>query len=158
MIFVTVGSQMPFDRMISIVDKWAENNLDEDVIAQVGNSTLEFNNITCVKNLSPTEYLNKIKTARIVVGHAGMGTILTCRDYGKPLLIMPRKGDLKETRNDHQIATLKWVKDWSFINVFNNVSELDFVLNNSESIFNHEVLPTYTNDLAESLKNIIFNI
>ena len=34
-----------------------------------------------------------------------MGTILSALVLGKPLLVMPRRGDLKETRNDHQVAT-----------------------------------------------------
>jgi UDP-N-acetylglucosamine transferase subunit ALG13 len=34
-----------------------------------------------------------------------MGTIITALEYGKPILVMPRRGDLRETRNDHQVAT-----------------------------------------------------
>ena len=40
-----------------------------------------------------------------IVAHAGMGSILTALEYGKPILVMPRRGDLRETRNDHQVAT-----------------------------------------------------
>ena len=43
----------------------------------------------------------------MIVAHAGMGSILTALEYGKPILVMPRRGDLRETRNDHQIATAK---------------------------------------------------
>jgi UDP-N-acetylglucosamine transferase subunit ALG13 len=34
-----------------------------------------------------------------------MGSILTALQFGKPILVMPRRGDLRETRNDHQVAT-----------------------------------------------------
>ena len=34
-----------------------------------------------------------------------MGSILTALTSGKPILVMPRRGDLRETRNDHQVAT-----------------------------------------------------
>jgi UDP-N-acetylglucosamine transferase subunit ALG13 len=40
-----------------------------------------------------------------VVSHAGMGTILTALELGKPILVAPRLGRLAETRNDHQTAT-----------------------------------------------------
>jgi UDP-N-acetylglucosamine transferase subunit ALG13 len=36
-----------------------------------------------------------------------MGTILTALELGKPILVVPRLGDLNETRNDHQVATAK---------------------------------------------------
>ena len=41
MIFVTVGTDGPFDRLISTVDQWAGENGRSDVVAQVGRSTLE---------------------------------------------------------------------------------------------------------------------
>jgi UDP-N-acetylglucosamine transferase subunit ALG13 len=39
------------------------------------------------------------------VAHAGMGSILTALEIGKPLVIMPRRAALGEHRNDHQLAT-----------------------------------------------------
>lgn len=36
-----------------------------------------------------------------------MGSILTALELGKPILVMPRRGDLDETRNDHQLATAR---------------------------------------------------
>ena len=37
-----------------------------------------------------------------------MGCIITALEAGKPILVFPRRGDLKETRNDHQVATAKY--------------------------------------------------
>lgn len=36
MIFVTVGHQTPFDRLIRLVDRWAEENMRHDLFAQIG--------------------------------------------------------------------------------------------------------------------------
>jgi UDP-N-acetylglucosamine transferase subunit ALG13 len=33
-----------------------------------------------------------------------MGTIITALECGKPIIVMPRRGSLRETRNDHQVA------------------------------------------------------
>jgi UDP-N-acetylglucosamine transferase subunit ALG13 len=38
-----------------------------------------------------------------------MGSILSALSLGKPLLILPRREDLGEHRNDHQRATAGWV-------------------------------------------------
>ena len=46
-----------------------------------------------------------------IVAHAGMGTILTALEIGKPLLVMPRRAALGEHRNDHQLATARRFAD-----------------------------------------------
>ena len=43
----------------------------------------------------------------LIVAHAGMGSIITALEYGKPIIVLPRRGQLRETRNDHQFATAK---------------------------------------------------
>jgi hypothetical protein len=35
-IFVTIGSMFPFDRMIRVMDEWASKNANQDVFAQIG--------------------------------------------------------------------------------------------------------------------------
>jgi len=39
-IFATVGTQLAFDRMMRVLDEWAES-ADERVVAQIGPSDLE---------------------------------------------------------------------------------------------------------------------
>ena len=41
MIFVTVGAQMPFDRLTSSVDRWAASHPTSDVVAQIGTQKAE---------------------------------------------------------------------------------------------------------------------
>jgi UDP-N-acetylglucosamine transferase subunit ALG13 len=47
-----------------------------------------------------------MESANFVVAHAGMGSIITALTLAKPLVIMPRRADLGEHRNDHQTATV----------------------------------------------------
>lgn len=108
MIFVTVGHELRFDRLIQVLDKWSSNNSEQEIFAQVA----ELNDIGYVPEnfewksfLTPEEFKDKFRQADLVVAHAGMGTIITAMTLKKPLIIVPRKGSLKETRNDHQIAT-----------------------------------------------------
>jgi UDP-N-acetylglucosamine transferase subunit ALG13 len=46
-----------------------------------------------------------MRAADAIVAHAGMGTIISALEFGKPLLVMPRLASLGEHRNDHQLAT-----------------------------------------------------
>lgn len=105
MIFATVGSQEPFDRLIRAIDEWAKARGRSDVFAQIGNSTFRPRHIESTKFLEPCEFNRVIREATIIVAHAGMGSIISALEIGKPIVVMPRRGKFRETRNDHQIAT-----------------------------------------------------
>ena len=106
MIFVTVGSQMPFDRLVKAVDEWVGQS-SREVLAQIGDSQLQPKHMRYVHSMPPSEYVDCVRRAELVVAHAGMGSIITALEFGKPILIMPRRGSLNETRNEHQMATAR---------------------------------------------------
>ena len=107
MIFVTVGSADPFDRLIRAVDEWAGRQGRKDLFAQIGNSRYESRHIEAVQFLSPSEFRERVRAARLIVAHAGMGSIITALEAGKPIIVMPKWAKLGEHRNDHQVATAK---------------------------------------------------
>jgi UDP-N-acetylglucosamine transferase subunit ALG13 len=107
MIFVTVGTQMHFDRLIKAVDEWA-GSAHEDVFAQTGPSHYTPSHIETRPFTTPQEFRERARTARFIIGHAGMGSILTALEFGKRIIVMPRRSDLAEHRNDHQIATARY--------------------------------------------------
>jgi UDP-N-acetylglucosamine transferase subunit ALG13 len=106
-IFVTVGAQMPFDRLIRAIDEWAQSRARSDIFAQIGPSDFHPKAIKTARFIEPLEFRKNVEAASVIVAHAGMGTIITALEYGKPIIVMPRRGDLRETRNDHQVATVK---------------------------------------------------
>ena len=124
MIFLTVGSQMPFDRLVSAVDRWADHAGRSDVFAQIGDSLLKPKAIEYTKSLSPAQFTDRVASAELVVAHAGMGSILTALVYAKPLVLLARRGDLLETRNDHQLSTAKWLGRRSGIFVADSDKEI----------------------------------
>lgn len=108
MIFVTVGTQLNFDRLISAVDKWVgETGCSTPVVAQIGNSSYSPKNFSFSRFLSPMEYQEYFENSQLIVSHAGMGTIINSLIEGKPIVVMPRRCELKEHRNDHQLATCR---------------------------------------------------
>lgn len=104
-IFVTVGAQMPFDRLVLGVDTWAADHPGHEVFAQIGPGAQLPTTIAYTEFLEPPQFRERVEWCDVLVAHAGMGSILTALQHGKPVLVMPRRGDLRETRNDHQIAT-----------------------------------------------------
>jgi UDP-N-acetylglucosamine transferase subunit ALG13 len=107
MIFVTVGSQAPFDRLVIAVDEWASLHPQYEVLAQIANTSCHPRHMKFTHFMDPPEFARAIADAQVVVGHAGMGTIITALELGKQVVVMPRLAIWRETRNDHQVATAK---------------------------------------------------
>ena len=107
MIFVTVGTQGQFDRLIRTVDRWAGLRGRTDVFAQTGPSAYRPIHIRSKPFIDPIEFRQHVELASLVIAHAGMGSIITALELGKRIIVMPRRADLGEHRNDHQVATAK---------------------------------------------------
>ena len=105
MIFLTVGSSDPFDRMVRAVDEWAAARGRTDVFAQIGKAQYQPRHIEAVRFLSPSEFRQRVRTAQLLVAHAGMGSIITALEAGRPIIIMPKRASLGEHRSEHQVAT-----------------------------------------------------
>ncbi len=134
MIFVTVGTQLPFDRLISAIDAWAGRTRRRDILAQIGPSQLLPQFIEYRSFFSPKEFSRHFASAELVIAHAGMGSILSAMSQGKPILVMPRSASLNEQRNDHQLATARRFRESGRILVAMDAQELDAQLSRLESI------------------------
>ena len=110
MIFLTTGTQLPFDRLLRAVDEWVgAKKPDCEIFAQVlpaEQDPYQPKHFKTVARLSPADYADAFAKARLIVSHAGMGTILTALTDGKQICIMPRQLKYGEHRNDHQLATV----------------------------------------------------
>jgi UDP-N-acetylglucosamine transferase subunit ALG13 len=130
MIFVTTGTQLPFNRMLGTIEKWAERNQNKEVIAQTCKSDLRFKWIKAYSFLQPKEYSDYIKRADVIVGHAGMGTIITALEHSLPVIVMARRFELGEHRNDHQLSTVAKFQNRTGIYIANDEKELEQLLYN----------------------------
>lgn len=105
MILVTVGTQLPFDRLVQAVDEWAYASQNFDIIFQSGHSNYQ-PQVGVKYDFVPSSEMERfIEEANLVVSHAGTGTIFNCLSIGKPLVILPRLFKFNEHRNDHQLKT-----------------------------------------------------
>lgn len=124
MIFVTVGTELPFDRLVRAVDEWVAESGTAGVFAQIGEEGWEPRHIAYSHFLEPPEFDRQFLAADLIIAHAGMGTILSALRYGKPLLVMPRRADLGEQRNDHQLATARRLAEMGKLDVAMDEVEL----------------------------------
>lgn len=109
MIFVTVGTQLGFPRLVdAVLGLPADLLADHDLVVQAGPGCPPMPRAKEVSDfLAPDLARSLVERAALVIGHAGMGTIITCLEIGCPVVVLPRRADLGEHRNDHQIATCK---------------------------------------------------
>jgi UDP-N-acetylglucosamine transferase subunit ALG13 len=155
MIFVTVGTQLPFDRMIKLIDKFSEENRNLEIVAQIGNASYYPKNFEYYNELSISEFDDLFDKASLIISHAGMGSILTALSKAKPILIMPRRFEFREHRNDHQLATVdKFAKtDGCF--VFNNDIELKNAYNlASNCLYNSKLSEHAPESMLNALESI----
>ena len=154
MIFVTIGTQLPFDRLIRIIDNLAPQ-LNEEVIAQVYQCDFTPENIKTVDFLAPDEFNTLFDKARLVVSHAGMGTILSAMQKGKPIIVFPRIAALGEHRNEHQLATARKFKEMGMVNVAMNEEELSSMLLNGNQITLQHIGNSASLSLIQSIQTFI---
>lgn len=149
MIFVTVGTQLAFDRMVGAVDGWAAVTGNE-VFAQVGPTDKKFDHIQQSAFLEPMDFDHYFSAASLVIAHAGMGSILTALSYGKPIIIMPRKASLNEHRNEHQLATARRFATYNGVSVAWDENELTTLLHRIDKTALEQNLVQISNTAPES--------
>jgi UDP-N-acetylglucosamine transferase subunit ALG13 len=155
-IFVTVGAQMPFDRLVEAVDRWASDCDRGDVFAQIGQSAYRPQRIECRRLLEPEEFRRCYQEASAIVAHAGTGSIITALQMGKPIIIMPRRASLMETRNDHQVATAEQFRKFPSVSVAWNEQELALRLDEIDGLVGQASVGQYASEeLLEVVRRFI---
>lgn len=111
MIFITVGSAFPFDRLIQSMDSWAsETGRGNDCLAQIGRGCYQPAHMEWHDTLGHAHFSETMQKAKLVVAHAGMGSVITAMQHMTPIVLMPRRFEAGEHTTDHQMATARWLE------------------------------------------------
>ena len=129
MILVTIGLMYGFDRLVKEMDEIA-GRADEEVIMQIGETAYEPKNAKYFRFASKEEMDGLYDDARVVVCHAGVGSILTALEHGKPIIAVPRRKKYGEHIDDHQLDIAGEMEKQGRITVVCDVEELEDVLTN----------------------------
>jgi UDP-N-acetylglucosamine transferase subunit ALG13 len=97
-IFVTVGTHhQPFERLLGALDR-----LDDELVVQYGPGEPP-----AAQHAEPfmpfDEMLKRFREADTVITHAGVGSIICASREGHVPLVVPRRHDLGEHVDDHQV-------------------------------------------------------
>lgn len=108
MIFVTVGTQFPFDRLVRYVDEWLAHH-PEAAVAQIADGEYLPQHLRWERFMDMATFNQHWAAADLIISHAGMGNIITALEWHKPIIVMNRQHALGEHRNDHQSDGLAWM-------------------------------------------------
>jgi len=149
---VTIGLLYGFDRLIKEMDEIA-GRMDEEVIMQIGETAYEPKNARYFRFASKEEMDGLYDDARVVVCHAGVGSILTALEHGKPVIAVPRRKKYGEHIDDHQLDIAGEMEKEGRITVVHDVGELEGALSDVSTASGIKV--TDTNTLTKKLKEYV---
>jgi len=109
-IFITVGSMLPFNRLIETMDAWAARHPQQAVFAQIGDGSYEPRHMDYARMVPGPEFRARIAAAALIVAHAGIGSVFSALEFGKPIVLVPRYADAREHTTDHQLHTANWLR------------------------------------------------
>lgn len=158
MIFITTGTQEPFDRLVKVADELAAALPSVPFKVQAFTSVYKAQHIKVVNFMTPLEFEENMKQATLIISHAGMGTIISALVNLKPIIVMPRLIKYKEHRNEHQLATAKKLDTLKYVTVAYDEDELynkvmEMWPDNLKSL--HHVGEFASMQLIDSLKSYI---
>ena len=154
MILVTLGTQdKKFKRLLDAVEKL---DIDEKIVAQIGSTDFKSEKMELHKFMSKDEFDNYMKEARIIITHAGVGTIIEGLKLHKKMIVSARKKEYKEHVSNHQEQILKLFSEDGYILALDNFDDL-------EKLINKEFIPkefksnneNFNNNLKKEIKNLI---
>lgn len=129
MIFLTVGSQFPFDRLVKAVDDLVDKGLiSEKLFAQIGQSAYKPRNFEYSAYLGKNTFDDYVKQASALIGHAGMGTVTVALSNRKASLAMPRLKRFREVVNDHQVDIARKFSELGHILAAYDIEDLSSVI------------------------------
>lgn len=130
MIFVTVGTnEAPFDRLLAAFDSL---DLDEKLVIQCGASSLRPSGAECVDFISFDELVTHVRAARVVVTHAGVGSVAVTLTNGKRPIVVARRSRFGEAVDDHQLAFARRFAASGQVRLLEDLDELSAMLRDGE--------------------------
>jgi UDP-N-acetylglucosamine transferase subunit ALG13 len=122
MILVSVGThEQPFDRLVEAA---AALPGDEEMVVQYGTSSVTSGRGEWIDFMSFDELAVLASRARVVVCHAGVGSIVLARRYGHRPIIMPRRPHLGEHVDEHQMELTRRLAKAGIVTVVETAEEL----------------------------------
>ena len=156
MILVLLGTfHIEFKRPLIEIDKLCRNGqLQETIVIQNGHTLFESSYFDMRPFITPNDLDKLYDDARIIITHAGTGSIIKGLKKGKKIVAIPRLKKYGEHIDDHQLEILNEFVALGYILPWNENDHLEKIM--LEIInFNPKPYISRKKDIEEFLKNYI---
>lgn len=124
-VVVAVGTDHhPFDRLVQWADRWAARHPDVRVLVQRGEAP-GTETADSAPMLAWGELVAAMATAEVVVTHGGPATIMDARSVGRRPVVVPRRPELGEHVDGHQVTFATWMADRDLVAMPTTEAEFD---------------------------------
>jgi UDP-N-acetylglucosamine transferase subunit ALG13 len=131
MILVTTGTnEQPFDRLVRAARDLSEL---ETMFVQYGSSREPHGPGEWVDFLGFDELAERMRAARAVVCHAGVGSIMLARKCGHRPIVVPRRVALGEAVDDHQLQLGRRLQEAGVVTLVEDERDLPAAVGMSEA-------------------------
>ncbi|MEM7282152.1 MAG: glycosyltransferase, partial [Pseudomonadota bacterium] len=148
-----------FTRLVQCVDELkGANGITDKIIVQLGHNTYEPKHCQWTRFLGFSDMRKHIDAADVVIAHAGAGTTLLCIERGANLIITPRRKDLSEHLDDHQIPFAKMIEDIQGARVIWDMGHMLSAIKNANADSKHTTKvqrPKAQSDLSRHVDSIV---
>lgn len=124
MIYATLGTMfLDFPRLIDKMDEIARDS-GERVVIQIGLGKTIPKHCEYFDFKPRAEVLELQRQARVVVCHAGIGSVMDALEACRPLIVVPRFKRFNEHMNDHQLDIAEAVQQRGWGRMVRNMDDL----------------------------------
>lgn len=132
--FVTVGTHGPFPRLVAEVDRLAEAGLlPRPVLVQHPAETPCPHADRTFPECSVEEFQELIQNSRLVITHAGAGSILSVLGAARPTIALARLSRFGEHYDDHQLEILRKFREMGAMLGSDRAEDLESLVRESKS-------------------------
>jgi UDP-N-acetylglucosamine transferase subunit ALG13 len=160
MVFVTLGNQnFQFKRLLINVEKLKkEGIIKQKIVAQVGHTNFESEQIETREFLSKKEFDQCIEKADFIICHAGTGSIINAIKNNKKVIVAARLAKHNEHIDDHQREILEaFVNRNLILGLKDDLSDFESKINNLDNFIPEKFVSNnkfFNKKLIEIINNL----
>jgi UDP-N-acetylglucosamine transferase subunit ALG13 len=135
LIFVTLGTQaFQLDRLLRALDRLPG---DEELVIQCGRASFRPPRAVWFDQLSFEDLGDHVRRARVVVCHAGVGSVLIALEHGRRPVVVPRLKEYGEAVDDHQVGFARRLAAAGHVRLVEDLETLGKALAEPEGTVTH---------------------
>jgi UDP-N-acetylglucosamine transferase subunit ALG13 len=153
--FISLGNaKQKFTRLLNYCVQ-LESILPRPIIVQHGNTDFSAQGFECFHFLPADEYVEMIKASRVVILHAGAGSIINSIKSGKKPIVIARISENNEHINNHQVELAARLADDGYVYSVSNITDLKIIID--KILYEEGNIPRSSKSLIYRLIEISLN-